>query len=176
MRRVDRDAAFTAYVVARESQFRRLAFVLCGDWNRAEDLLQTAFTKLYVAWPRIQRTEAEDAYMRRILVRTNIDDSRRSWNRERPSRRQPDRPAPSHDLEQAQVVLAALQELPDMQRKAVALRHWFDLSIAETAEALGIAEGTVKAHSNRGLKRLREVLSASENDHENDHENDKELT
>lgn len=175
MRRVDRDAEFTAYVVARESQLRRLAYVLCGDWNRAEDLLQTAFTKLYVAWPRIQRTEAEDAYMRRILVRTNIDDSRRLWNRERPSSRQadqPDRAVPGPDLEQAQVVLAALQELPEMQRKAVALRHWFDLSIAETAEALGIAEGTVKAHSNRGLTRLRELLSAPENDREND----KELT
>lgn len=172
MRSVDRDASFTAYVVARETQYRRLAFVLCGDWYRAEDLLQTAFTKLYVAWPRIQRSEAEDAYMRRILVRTNIDDSRRSWNRERPSVRQPDPPAPSRDLEEAQVVLAALQELPEMQRKTVALRHWFDLSITETADALGIAEGTVKAHSNRGLNRLRELLSVPEIDHEND----KELT
>ncbi|WP_109509484.1 SigE family RNA polymerase sigma factor [Nocardioides speluncae] len=172
MKRADRDAAFTAYVMARETQFRRLAFVLCGDWHRAEDLLQTAYTKLYVAWPRIQRAAAEDAYMRRILVRTNIDDSRRFWNRERPTSRHPERPMPSPDLEQAQVVLSALQRLPDMQRKAVTLRHWCDLSIAETAEALGIAEGTVKVHSNRGLNRLRELLSVDEHDHEND----KELT
>lgn len=159
MRRTDRDAAFTAYVEARRGHLRRLAFALCGDWHRAEDLLQTTLTKLYVAWPRLQRQGAEDAYARRILVTSNIDEGRRPWRRERPGLDGIDEPiAGPTGVETTDALLAALKELPQTQRKVVVLRFWADLSVDATAAELGIAPGTVKAHTHRGLARLRELL------------------
>lgn len=154
------DAAFTEYVAARQRQCRRLAYTLCGDWHRAEDLAQTAFTKLYLAWPRIRRQGAEDAYLRRILVRSNIDESRRAWRRhERVGLPASDRPGPTMMPEDAAPVIAALAQLPEMQRKAVVLRFWLDLSIEQTAADLKIAPGTVKAHTHAGLTRLRGLLA-----------------
>ena len=81
------DAAFSDFVAARQAHLRRIAYALCGDWHRADDLLQTALTKLYVAWPRIRHEGNEEAYCRQIMVRANIDESRRPWRRERPSER-----------------------------------------------------------------------------------------
>ena len=79
------DAAFSEFVAARQTHLRRVAYALCGDWHRADDLLQTALTKLYVAWPRIRHEGGEESYTRQIMVRANIDESRRPWRRERPS-------------------------------------------------------------------------------------------
>lgn len=160
MSRTEDDAAFTEYVAARQRQYRRLAYTLCGDWHRAEDLAQTAFTKLYLAWPRIRRHGAEDAYLRRILVRTNIDESRRAWRRHEWVGLPPiDRAGPVSQPEDAAPVIAALVQLPEMQRKVVVLRFWLDLSIEQTAADLKIAPGTVKAHTHTGLNRLRDLLA-----------------
>ena len=68
------DAAFSDFVAARQTHLRRIAYALCGDWHRADDLLQTALTKLYVAWPRIRHEGGEEAYVRQIMVRANIDE------------------------------------------------------------------------------------------------------
>jgi len=84
---------YVAFVAARQQHLRRIAYAICGDWHRAEDLLQTAFAKLYVAWPRLRDPDAAEAYTRRILVRANIDESRRPWRRERTSLDGHDRPA-----------------------------------------------------------------------------------
>ena len=62
-------------MAARQTHLRRVAYALCGDWHRAEDLLQTAFVRLYVAWPRLRDPAAAEAYTRRILVRANVDES-----------------------------------------------------------------------------------------------------
>jgi len=161
MRGSDRDAAFSEFVAARQRHLRRVAYALCGDWHRAEDLLQTALTKLYVAWPRIRHDGGEEAYVRQILVRANIDESRRPWRRERPSDVLPEveRVAPPA-LEERSALFDALQQLPEQQRKVVVLRHWLGLSVRETAAELGINEGTVKSHSSRGLAALQAVLAA----------------
>ncbi|MEU7931264.1 sigma factor [Micromonospora echinofusca] len=66
----DRDAAFAEYFAARSDAMRGTVYLLCGDWHRAEDLVQTAFTKLYLAWGRVSRHEVLDAYVRQILIRT----------------------------------------------------------------------------------------------------------
>lgn len=156
-----RDEEFTAYVEARRTHLRRVAYALCGDWHRAEDLLQTALTKAYVAWPRIRRQGAEDAYVRRTMVRANIDESRRPWRRETVAEHLPEQaaPDPATAADEHDALFAALQALPEMQRKVVVLRHWLSLSVQETADELGISEGTVKSHSARGVARLQEVLS-----------------
>jgi RNA polymerase sigma-70 factor (sigma-E family) len=155
-----RDEEFTAFVAARQLHLRRIAYAVCGDWNRADDLLQTALVKLYVAWPRLHRDGREEAYTRRIIVRANIDESRRPWRRERPGLDGHD-PAARAELapEERSALFDALQDLPEMQRKVVVLRHWLGLSVAETASELGIATGTVKSHSSRGLERLQAVLA-----------------
>ncbi len=130
---------------------------MCGDWQRADDLVQTALTKAYVAWPRIRRHGREEAYVRQILVRAHIDERRRPWRREVPGLDGVD-VAPRED-EDTSDVFEALQALPIMQRKTVLLRHWLGLSVRETAEELGIAEGTVKSHCSRALEALHEQLT-----------------
>jgi RNA polymerase sigma-70 factor (sigma-E family) len=137
-----------------------VAYAICGDWHRADDLLQTALVKLYVAWPRVRMRGREEAYTRRILVRTNVDESRRPWRRERSGLEDHDGVAePGPDYEERSALVDALQQLPVMQRKTVVLRHLVGLTVAETADELGIGEGTVKSHSSRGLERLRQVLA-----------------
>lgn len=154
-------ADFEEYVAARQRHLRRIAYALCGDWTQAEDLLQTALAKLYVAWPRVHRDGREDAYVRRILVRTSVDEHRRPWHRHEGGVAVPvDRPAPESTVgvEERSVLVDALAKLPEMQRKAVVLRHWLGLSVAEAAEELGIAEGTVKSHTSRGIAALQGLL------------------
>ena len=156
----ERDAAYTEFVRARQTHLRRIAYAVCGDWHRADDLLQIALVKLYVAWPRLHRDGREEAYVRTIIVRANIDESRRPWRREHPGLEGPERAAREPlQVEERSALFDALQELPPMQRKVVLLRHWLGLSVAETAHELGIGEGTVKSHSSRGLAALQAVLA-----------------
>jgi RNA polymerase sigma-70 factor (sigma-E family) len=161
--RTDRESSYVDYVTARREHLRRVAYALCGDWHRADDLLQTALVKLYVAWPRVRRGGSEDAYVRRILVRASIDESRRPWRREQATDVLPERPAAEPTgVEERSELFAALQALPAQQRASVVLRHWLGLSVAETAHELGISEGTVKSHTSRGLAALRLTLEPTE--------------
>ena len=162
MNRASRDDEFAAFVAARQTHLRRIAYAVCGDWHRADDLLQTALVKLYVAWPRLHRDGREEAYTRQIIVRANIDEHRRPWRREQSG-------LDGHDpvartglpVEDRSALFDALQALPVMQRKVVVLRHWLGLSVEETAHELGISTGTVKSHSSRGIAKLQAVLTLS---------------
>ncbi len=155
----DRDAAFTAFVAARRTHLRRIAYATCGDWHRADDLVQTALVKAYVAWPTLRNEGSEEAFVRRIIVRSNVDESRRPWRHERSGLEGHDRATAAPDVEERSALFDALQDLPVMQRKAVLLRHWVGLSTAETAVELGISEGTVKSHCSRGRARLQRLLA-----------------
>lgn len=158
----DRDASYVEFVTTRRDHLRRVAYALCGDWHRADDLVQTALVKLYVAWPRVRRTGSEEAYARTILVRASIDESRRPWRRERPTEAVPDAPAAAPlAVEERSALLDALHALPPQQRVAVVLRHWLGLSVAEAAKEMRISEGTVKSHTSRGLDALRSVLDTA---------------
>jgi RNA polymerase sigma-70 factor (sigma-E family) len=159
VRRSQRDAEFEAYVAAARPRLRRLAYSLCGDWHAADDVVQTALAKLYVAWPRVSRASNQDAYVRRTVARATIDESRRPWRRERSGLEGHDSPARLPDVSDRHDLVAALQRLPEMQRKTVVLRHWLGLSVSETARDLGIAEGTVKSHTSRALATLHELMS-----------------
>ncbi len=157
----DRDAAYVEYVAARQAHLRRIAYAVCGDWHRADDVLQTALTKLYLAWPRLRADVEPDAYVRRIIVRADIDERRRPWRRERSGLEGHDRAASGGlPVEERSALFEALQALPQMQRKTVVLRHWLGLSVEETARELAISTGTVKSHSSRGLTALQRVLAA----------------
>lgn len=158
----DRDREFSDFVAARQAHLRRIAYLICQDWDRADDLLQTALAKAYVAWPRINQQGREEAYVRQIMVRANIDEHRRPWRRrERPGLDGIDDRAAAEptSLEVRSELADALADLPPMVRRTVVLRHWVGLSVIETAAELGIAEGTVKAYSARGLERLQAALA-----------------
>ncbi|SDH44866.1 RNA polymerase sigma-70 factor, sigma-E family [Actinokineospora alba] len=155
----DRDNEFVDYVKARGAALRRTAFLLCGDWHRAEDLVQSALLKLFRAWPKIRADDAVDAYARKILVRTAIDESRRLWRkREWGADDLPEVAAPHEDHDGALDARRALGRLPVRQRAAVVLRYWEDLPVEEVAQLLGCAEGTVKSQCAKGLASLRRML------------------
>jgi RNA polymerase sigma-70 factor (sigma-E family) len=157
----DRDREFRAYFEARAAVVRRTAFLLCGDWHWAEDLAQTALAKVYQHWGRLDRNGQVDAYVRKVLVRTVIDESR--WRRRRPETVvdvMPEVAEAVTGLEEAMDVRHALAALPPKQRAAVVLRYWDDLPVAATAAALGCSEGTVKSQVSKGLGALRRTLAA----------------
>lgn len=160
----ERDEEFRAYVVARRASLVRTAtFLAGGDHHAAEDLVQTALMRIYVAWPRV-RQDSADAYARKALVNALIDTRRRGSTRHEHSRAElpdvavPEPPAPT-DTEHT--VFAALAALPARMRAAVILRHLCELSVAQTADALGCSEGTVKSQTSRALEQLRESLTAA---------------
>ena len=162
MNRGSRDDEFAAFVAARQTHLRRIAYAVCGDWHRADDLLQNALVKLYVAWPRLHRDGREEAYTRQIIVRANIDEHRRPWRREQSGLDGHDPVARTElPVEDRSALFDALQALPVMQRKVVVLRHWLGLSVEETAHELGISTGTVKSHSSRGIEKLQAALTRS---------------
>jgi RNA polymerase sigma-70 factor (sigma-E family) len=158
-----RDEEFAEYFDARVMTMRRTAYLLCGDWHRAEDLVQTALTKIYLAWPRISRSDTIDAYARQVLVRSAIDDSRRGFHkRETALREVPESPELPGNVEDTVDLHNALAELPPGQRAAVVLRYWEDLSLDATAELLGCSAGTVKSQTARGLATLRQLLGSGQ--------------
>ena len=157
----DRDAEFGEFLDSRAVVMRRTAFLLCGgDWHRAEDLVQTTLTKIYVAWPRLRRDGAVDAYSRKVMVRTAIDEARRAYRRrESPVEEVPEVAGPAGGVDESIDVQRALARLPAGQRAVVVMRYWEDLSVADTAELLGKSEGTIKSQAAKGLAALRRLLT-----------------
>jgi RNA polymerase sigma-70 factor (sigma-E family) len=157
-RKDDRDHRFVEYVAARRGRLYRTAYLICGDAHRADDLVQIALAKAYVAWPRLEQAGNVDAYVRRILVNAHVDETRRGWRRERPGLDDVDEttPAPAHEGNEE--LWDALRRLAPGQRRIVVLRHYWGLSVEETAADLGISPGTVKSQTSAALAHLRRAL------------------
>lgn len=157
----EEDAEFSRYVTARRDHVRRTAYLLCGDWHRADDLTQIAFVKLYGAWSRIRDHRALDAYVRSCLVRATVDESRRPWRRERATEVLPET-IDTFDLAgvlaDRELVQAALEKVPAGQRATLVLRFFEGLDVAEAATALGCSAGNVKSQTARGLAALKKAL------------------
>lgn len=159
--RGDRDKQFHEFVLAQRAGLLRTATLLtAGDRHLAEDLVQSALTKLYVAWPSFQRAENPPAYTRRVLVNALSDERRRLWRRrERSTAELPELPGTDQQSDtETDGLRTALRELPPKMRAAVVFRYFHDLTVTETAEALGCSEGTVKSQTSRALARLRTAL------------------
>lgn len=159
--RGDRDAEFAAFVRAASPELGRVAWYLCGDPVRAEDLLQHALLRTYLAWGRLHGGDPV-AYTRRVLANTRID----IWRKERRESLTAPEAMPDAGADDGAATRAerdrlgrALRALPTQQRRIVALRHLVGLSEAETAAELGVSLGTVKSTASRGLARLRELLA-----------------
>lgn len=152
------EAEFAAYMEARQPGLLRTAYLLAGDRHTAEDLVQVAFAKLYLAWDKVQQRESLDGYVRRILINEHNSLWRRAWKkREYAAEVLPDRAHHDvYDEGHSDELWAAVQTLPRRARAVVVLRYYEELSEAETAAALGISVGTVKSQTSRAVAALRE--------------------
>lgn len=150
------DDEFVELVTARWPALYRTAYLLVRDHGHAEDLVQTALTKTYVSWGRVRDVRAAESYARTVLVNTATSwFRRRSWT-ERPVAELPERADMAS--EEHDDVLAAVAGLAPRQRAVIVLRFYEDLSVADTARALGCTEGTVKSQTHDALAQLRAVL------------------
>lgn len=153
---------FADVYAAHHADALRLAYLLTGDADRAEDAVADAFVKCYRRW-RKGGIDEPRAYLRRAVVNeVNSRFRRLSVERREAAKRHGD--ARGTRLADEQVVdrdevFAALQALPARQRTAIVLRYYHDLSEADTAEAMDISVGTVKSSVSRGMERLRGLLS-----------------
>lgn len=167
MRKHDEDR-FREFARDHAVLLRRCAYLLCGDWHLAEDLVQTTLIKMYRAWPRIQHTDRPVSFARTTLTRCWLDEQRRPWRRsETGSGVIPDVADPALDPEryhrrssERADLLVALAKVPPRQRAVLVLRYFEGLSVAETAAALRCSDGTVKSQAARGLAALRAVYEA----------------
>jgi RNA polymerase sigma-70 factor (sigma-E family) len=160
------DEAFREYVHAHSPALQRLAYLLCQDRHRADDLVQDTLVKMYLKWHRARAATDVQAYARTTLVRTFLSERRTNWARRVVLvDRLPDT-AVSHDPDAASAVAvrAALAGLPPRQRAVIALRVYSDLSVEETGHTLGCSPGTVKSQTAKGLAALRRALPHVEPD------------
>jgi RNA polymerase sigma-70 factor (sigma-E family) len=154
-----RDAEYTEYVAARLPSLRRLAGVLCGDWGRADDLVQATLTTLYVHWGRVRAATHPDAYARAVLVREFTRERRSVWvRRVSLSGQVSDRPAAPADHDAVLDLRAAVAGLPPRQRATLVLRFYCDLNVDQAAQILGCSPGTVKSQTARALQAVRRAL------------------
>lgn len=154
----DQREAFREYVAGRSAALLRTAYLLTGDRSDAEDLLQTALAKTFLAWGRIREPVNVDAYVRRVMVNSRTSLWRRRRVDEYATADLPELPGPDRtaDLDLHDALWQALGRLSRRQRAAVVLRYYEDLTETETADALGVAVGTVKSTVSRALSQLRE--------------------
>jgi RNA polymerase sigma-70 factor (sigma-E family) len=155
------DERFTAFVRSRGHHHLRMATLLTGNPDAAEDLVQASLLKLYRAWSRVDTSGEPDAYLRQIIVNTSRSWWRARWRHETPVPDVPDTAAGEDAADRHAVgtlVRAALARLPARQRAVLVLRYFEDLPEREVAALLGCSAGAVKTHAHRGLRSLRESL------------------
>lgn len=146
--RAQEEQQYVDYVTARLPELRRLAGSLCKDGDRADDIVQTAITKLYVHWHKAQSADNLDAYVRTIVVRTFLNERRLRWSKVKLVDEPIERPAPGgREVETRLVVAEALDRIPPKVRTVLVLRFLYDLSVREVAATLGCPENTVKSHT-----------------------------
>ena len=151
------ESEFDGFVVSRSPALLRSAYLLVQDEGLAEDLLQSALTKAWFAWARIEDPEA---YVRRIMVTTSASWWRRRWTRETPTD-EPEQLPEAAGLDEAvqpaegQDLWVAIGHLPRRQRAVVVLRYLEDRTEVETASLMGCSVGTVKSQSAKALGKLR---------------------
>ncbi|RYP88106.1 SigE family RNA polymerase sigma factor [Nocardioides guangzhouensis] len=154
--------AFSEFASARSASLFRTAYLVIGDYQLAQDLVQESLVKTYLAWPRLRDVAKAEAYTRRVIVTTCISWRRRRSFSERPATHVPDASVtdPTTLLPEQGELWTAVGHLPPRQRAAVVLRFCEDLSQAQTAELMGCSVGSVKRHTSLALDKLRAEMGA----------------
>ncbi|TDO68434.1 RNA polymerase sigma-70 factor (sigma-E family) [Kribbella sp. VKM Ac-2571] len=164
--RAETERDYVEFVTHHANSLCRTAYLLCGDWRRAEDATQEALIRLYRVWGRIQRKGAVGAYARKVVVSTTLDALRRKSSQEVVGGDEYFANEAEADalgtVENRLVITKALAELPSRQRACVVLRYFDELSVEETAIALDCRPGTVKSQTMRALDKLRAHPSLAE--------------
>lgn len=159
-----RDAEFREFVRNRGTPLHQSAYLLCGDWHLADDVVQDTLIKAYQHWNRVRDADNPEAYVRRIL----INEVRGRWRRRERSvpvaefAEEPVVADSSDDLARRDGLRKALLTLPLRQRATVVLRYLEGMSEREAAAALGCSEGTVKSQSSRALTNLKSFFKRTE--------------
>lgn len=147
-----------AFAAAHHAQLVRSAYLLVGESHAAQDLAQDTLVQVLQKWRKVESADHPAAYARRVMLNLFLTGQRRRWHGETPSAELPDRPRaddPNAAADERDVLRRALRALPPRQRAAVVLRHYEQLSEAQTAHLLGCSAGTVKSLTSRGLAALR---------------------
>ncbi|MFV2017306.1 SigE family RNA polymerase sigma factor [Micromonospora sp. LOL_023] len=152
---------FREFAASRMGPLRNLAFLTCGNWHMAEDAVANALAKLYPRWGRLDHP---DSYVRTIVIRAAIDETRRPWwRRERlVGEAMPDLPQAdgSGAVDNRLQIRTALRAVPVRQRAVLVLRFYLDLTAEEAGKVLGVRTATVRSQTARGLAKLRAALAA----------------
>jgi RNA polymerase sigma-70 factor (sigma-E family) len=156
---------FREFAVAVQGHLRRSAYLLCGDWHLAEDIVQSAFVKIFRVWRRVRKVDNQLGYARQVVYRCFLDQYRKE------KKQLPTVPiAGLADQAVAEsggdasfdgMVLEALAALPPRARAVIVLRFWEDMSVEQTASVLGVTEGTVKSQTSRAVAQLRDRLATA---------------
>ncbi|WTW97886.1 SigE family RNA polymerase sigma factor [Streptomycetaceae bacterium NBC_01309] len=149
---------FLEFATARSGQLFRTAWLLCGDWHLAEDLVQITLGKLYRSWRRVRTADNLDAYARTVLVRSYLSHRRLRSSTEQPYGTLPDTAGPDIDPALRLTLLKGLAALPPKDRAVLVLRYWEDMSVEQTAKQMGCSAGAVRNRSLRALEKLRGIL------------------
>lgn len=154
---------FREFAAAVQGHLRRSAFLLCGDWHLAEDIVQTAFVKIFRVWRRVRKVDNQLAYARQVVYRCFLDQYRKD-KKQLPTVSMEGLAEPAvatSDDPFDGVVLEVLAGLPPGARAVIVLRFWEDMSVEQTAAVLGVTQGTVKSQTSRAVGQLRERLTAA---------------
>lgn len=161
-----RDEEFADYITARLPSLRRLAFLLCHDWHRADDVAQAAVIKVYLHWSKAASADNTDGYVNAILVREFLHERGSTWARRVDLTGSPPESAARPVDQDGQLDLQnAVAALPPRQRAALVLRFYCDLNVDQSAQILGCAPGTVKSQTARALDALRRTLGPGRDSH-----------
>lgn len=149
------DQEFCDFVVARQTQLLRMAWLITGDWGQAEDLVQTALLRAWPHWRRVTTAGTTEAYVRKVMLNSWLTSRRRLWHREQPTETMPNAAVARPDADVRVDLIRAVRLLPPRQRAVIALRYFDDLSEHVTADVLGCSEGTVKSQTAKAIATLR---------------------
>jgi len=159
-----RDSAFTAFALSAAPGLRRVAYLVCGDWHHADDLVQATLERMYARWPRLEHVDDPDAYARRVLTRLYLTENRRLWRHRETSWAEPGDAGAPVRADAGQVddqvadrlqVRELLASLPPRQRAVVVLRYLEDRPVEQVAYLMDVSAGTVKRQCHDALRRLR---------------------
>jgi RNA polymerase sigma-70 factor (sigma-E family) len=156
---------FVEYAAEALPRLRRIAYLLCQDWHRADDLTQSTLTQVFVHWRRTKAAENRDAYIGAILTNAFLSEQRTSWWKHTTVRAEPVEPRPDGTgderapVEDVLDLRAALHTLSPRRRATIVLRYYCDYSVEQTALLLGCSPGTVKSLTSKAIVQLRDVLS-----------------